>query len=346
MPRLLTTEEALAVWSETHAKHLAPRTIEEYRSSYRLVPKGRPTLPELAAWQADLLRRYAVPHVNHVTAVLRAVAGKAAAAEGDLELGATIAQLAPLREPEPLPRCPPLDLVERAIELAENPAEVTWFRLAGDCGLRVSELLGLQPEHVDHATSAIRVVRQRRRENRKNYRPHAVELDADLMTGIRWTIANRETIVLPGGEALLDAGWLFPWSTKALRKLRDRLRAALPGYLPKGTAWHGFRHVGATRLALEGASVIDIQRWLGDRDPSMAIRYVASVRGATRAQCLTRAPRPCQRVEQVGPERVAPRPGPQPSCHSTFAGALLEWEAKPAECSYENTPVRPPGRRR
>jgi integrase len=163
----------------------------------------------------------------------------------------------------------------------------------------------------------LRVERQREADHRKNNVPHFVTVDHPaLADALAWTMAHGVEIRSKTGRFKgVCLGYLFPWAEKRTAGILARLRLSLPpGYLPKGTAWHGFRHWGASELARDGATVWDVQSWLGDKDPKMAARYVSMVRGET-GSCVSRLARRIYR--KVGrASGCNPKPCPNPLSRS------------------------------
>jgi integrase len=273
------------VYCELFLPTLAPKTRTEYSAAVRRALADLPDMVTHAAllrWHRVTLARYVPSYRNFFLHVLRTVSRKAAYVSGDAELAALFWQIQPVREPELPPRCPPRDTLAKALELCCSPAERLIVRLAGLAGLRRGEILGLRPEDYEPVTAMLRIVRQRKRGERKNHRSHSVRIDDPIMRDeLEWTIANRSALRsrrgwFRGGSE----GFLIPWSLRRLNGLLSRLRGGLgPTYLPHRHGWHAFRHWGATELARAGKSVWEICHWLGDADPGMATRYVALFRG-------------------------------------------------------------------
>lgn len=267
---------------------LAQKTKEEYTAAYRMCLAAMPDLITPAAilrWhRCDLLGsgKYSAAYANTNLRTMRSVVRRAAVLTGDNDLMSAFWQVPQVREPTKAPRCPPIDFLGQALKLAKGRAERAFFLLAGLAGLRIGELLGLKPEDLDG--DVLRVVRQRKHATRKNRRPHSVKIDhPELLECLRWTIANPDKIKCKNGwhRGQCD-GHIFPWAKKKCDLMIARLRAALgEKYLPGGGGWHSFRHWGATMLAKTGASCWDVQCWLGDSDPKMAVLYVAMTRGET-----------------------------------------------------------------
>ena len=320
---------ALALFEEYRLSNgLAPKTVQEYRAAMkhiRTLPDS-PTAAEVAGWWRDLGQRFSAQYCNTALCVLRQASKLAAELGEDTGLAVAVARVRSYNLPVRGRRCPPQDFYARALELCHGRAEQLWVKLACRCGLRKGELLGLRPG--DWQPPVLHVVRQRTRPHRKNRRPHSVNLEAepDIIADLEWTLANAKAIQSPAARFAGLAGvWVFPWGKDGAQGFVDRLRRDLPaGYLPAGTGWHACRHWGASELARRGASVWDIQRWLGDADPGVASGYIDEVRGATRA-----APIGCARVgEPSGDRGIEPDAGGNPrralGC-ATTVDAVLTW---------------------
>ena len=121
------------------------------------------------------------------------------------------------------------------------------------CGLRVSETLGLRPEHIDSTRMVIRV------EQGKGRKDRYVMLPANLLVGLReyW-------------RACRPAVWLFEGQLRGRRLSRQtphlvfqeaRQRAGIT----KHVTFHSLRHAFATHLLEDGINVRVIQGLLGHR---------------------------------------------------------------------------------
>lgn len=346
--RAVTLADAWQIYQAEQCPLLAVQTRSCYRSAMRRALEflpARPTAADVAAWhRVTMPRRFSVVYSNLCLAVLQTVVRRTAMLSGDAELGRAVLCELPLREPIKAPRCPPLDCYERACTAAKNPAEGAWLGLCFLGGLRKGELMGLRPEDWNPGMCVMSVTRQRESATRKNRRPHSVRvLDAGLVRAIEWTIAHRAHCRPRNGwHKGRSDGFLFPWGEKAIDGLLTRVRevfgADVGRYLPHGVAWHAGRHWGASLLASRGASPVEIQRWLGDSDPEIAMSYVAQVRGATDAVSLT-APASLCEWSQIAPARRS-NAGQvlNPSLSSTYTDTriVLEWGTTEEKHSHES----------
>lgn len=334
-----TLRELWGKYQEIHFRHLAHKTRQEYRTAMerhalRALPP-RPSAADVERWlRVELAGRYEARYANATLQVLKTVVRVASCVMPDAEVSAAVLTCRKLKEPPPRPRCPPEDFHPRALEATRTPAERAWLRLAGEGGLRMGELMGLLPDAIDFRTGVVHVVRQRRVEHRKNRRPHAVEIDAELLADLRWTIANRDLVRPTGGYWRGDARpFVFPWAKRWLESFLERIRehfgADRDRYLPEKRGWHAWRAWGATQRARAGYTELEICEWLGDADTKMAARYVAFVRGATRAtsKVLPVDRKPCHKVERPSPTRRGVESAQSMLC-ATISGLELVWQTE------------------
>lgn len=282
-------ERAWSVFVSVFFAALSPRSRALYRTV--IMKRALPALPpvvttgDIVRWhRQELVGRYSVNYANQCLVLLRVVIRRAADVTGDVEALGVVAQVRPVARPVRTPRCPPDDALVLAIGLCRSPAERAFVALAGLAGLRCGEVMGLRPEDYDRDTHVLSVTRQRRSPVRKNRRDHFVNVDsAQLRADLCWTLEHREEIrSRPGWHRGRSESFLFPWAHKRVEGLLQRLHEGLgPRYLPRGVGWHAFRHWGATSLAKEGASVAEIQAWLGVAESAIAATYIAMVRGNT-----------------------------------------------------------------
>ena len=180
-------------------------------------------------------------------------------------------------------RCPPLDTLVRCEALCQNNAEKAIIRLACLAGLRIGEIKGLRFSDLS-PDGVLTVNKQRGRMKRKNHRAHYPLLDAVTIKYIQWTHLNRGELVTNKTQHLCN--FLFPFGKPWFAVFIDRLRAGLGDdasrYFPKGkTAYHAFRHLGATVVASQTGSVMEVSRFLGDKSCTVASMYMSQLRGST-----------------------------------------------------------------
>lgn len=319
-------EVAWQTYLAEHAPHVARSTREGYATALRMALADLPvelSIGALTTWHRSALpaRGYSPRYCNFVLGAVRTVVRLAALSTGDQDLQAMVWRVRPLKQPVRAPRCPPSDFLVRAMAACRNEGERCFVLLAGLAGLRKGELLGLRPADYDQRLRVLSVVRQRESSDRKNRRPHSVSVDsAVLHRSLVWAIANRQEFrAATGPRGRAGDAFIFPWSERYLEAFMKRLRFALgPSYLPAKTAWHAFRHWGASELARLGMSAWDLQAWLGDASVDVAVSYVASVRGMTRGTvgALARVAglKSAKRVEKIArKQRANAAPEQQPS---------------------------------
>lgn len=130
------------------------------------------------------------------------------------------------------------------------------------CGLRISELLGLQVTDID-ASRMVLTVRYG-----KGAKDRQVPLSARLLTSLRaWWCTHR------------NQRWLFPGKTPA-GHLSDGMvqriaqRVVKRAQLRKKATLHTLRHSYATHLLEAGVDVVTLQKLLGHSDLSTTARYL------------------------------------------------------------------------
>lgn len=275
-------------------------SAKKYRTAVTRATEGLPPRPhrgDVEAWLRALVaaRGVSPATANFYLAALKAITNKAQHLEPRVlelrELASAFALVRPLRTATLAKRCPPRDALWMALDACANPAERAFVWLCAS-GLRKGEVLGLKPEDYDRRAKRLDVWRQRpdahdrlngrADRERKNGDHHYVTLDTDAARELEWTLAHYAEIrPRSGGHRGLSSGYVFPWSESKVSGLMKRIRAKAPG-LERGTAWHGFRHLGASTVAeLSNGHVQTVQRFLGDKSAKAAGMYCEPVRGHT-----------------------------------------------------------------
>lgn len=301
---------AWALVESAHARvDLTHGTAKQYRSAVRrAIADGlvRPTRGDVERWLRDLVaeRGCSPSTANFYLRAMKAITGYAEhLAPESLELrqlASAFALVRQLKTPTRASRCPPRDALWRALEVCRDPAERAFVWLCTS-GLRKHEVLGLMPEDYNRRTRQLDVWRQRpdvhdracgrTDRQRKNGEHHYVDLGDDAARELEWTLANYGAVKSKTGwhRAGVLEGRIFPWGERRVANFMQRIRAAVPGF-DAGTAWHGFRHLGATTVAeLTNGNVQAVQAFLGDRSPTVAGMYCEPVRGHTRADAAALA---------------------------------------------------------
>jgi integrase len=154
-----------------------------------------------------------------------------------------------------------------------HPKHRTLFRFLASTGLRVSEVAALQWRHVrlDGAKPHVRVRRQlyrgRLQPPKSRHGRRDVPLDHRLVVELR---TRRAETAWPGHEELVfanDAGGPLDKDNLRRRHLRPAAEEA-------GAPWagfHTFRHTCASLLFERGASVVQVQRWLGHHSAAFTL---------------------------------------------------------------------------
>jgi integrase len=148
----------------------------------------------------------------------------------------------------------------------------TWLAallFAGDCGLRIGEILALEHRRdIDLVAGIVRVQRQERRGALgppKGGAGRDVPMTARLVDVLRSLPKIRTGRVITGED-----GGRVTESIARVRLYRACRRAELPDRL-----WHCARHTFASHAALLGASPYVLQGWLGHASYPMTQRYVS-----------------------------------------------------------------------
>ncbi len=154
--------------------------------------------------------------------------------------------------------------------------------LAGQTGMRLQELVGLDLEHINFADSIILVTKGKRKGG-GDYRKREVPLSKLAEITLRNFLAifprNPKNPLLQNqvGQRLSKntaSGWM-----KAL--VQEVKEAELPIYLDKGFGWHGFRRTFARLFIEDGGSIEELKKicawtytstlahYMGDPKPSL-----------------------------------------------------------------------------
>ena len=147
------------------------------------------------------------------------------------------------------------------------------FRFLAATGLRISELIALQWQHLEldgshpHVKVRRALVKGRMGPPKSDYGYRSVPLDAELVGDLRvarlvaeW--AGDDDLVFPAtnGKPLIQSN-LYRDALKSAREEAD-------------LTWVGtkvFRHTCASMLFAQGRNVVQVQRWLGHHSPSFTL---------------------------------------------------------------------------
>jgi site-specific recombinase XerD len=138
------------------------------------------------------------------------------------------------------------------------------------CGLRVSEVLALEPRDVDITNGTVTV------RHGKGNRRRVVGLDPTAAAVVERWAATRQTLGVRRGSPLfctisrdhLGHALAAPYIREALKRLAGRAA------IDKRVHPHGFRHTFAVDLLREGVPITMIQKLLGHGDLATTARYL------------------------------------------------------------------------
>jgi integrase len=191
--------------------------------------------------------------------------------------------------------------VEALVRAAASPRDALMYRVAAFAGLRRGELVSLRWRHVDFARSFVHVVDNvsagqdvRVKDEEGRTVPLAPQL-AEALAAWRGADAGDDDLVfegtLPGRKLDGDA--------VSARYCRARDRAGL-----RRLRFHDLRHTFGSLAVDGGASVVQVQAWMGHADVKTTMRYLHS-KSRTGDAALLGAAFASGAVEQVGHGAVA-----------------------------------------
>ena len=136
--------------------------------------------------------------------------------------------------------------------------------IAGESGLRLQEVLGLQPEHISIEDNVCLVVKgkgSRGSGHRKRTVPLSELMKATLVDFLKqFPRAKGEPLFQNAKGESLSKNTAHHWMDELIKQIRA---AELPIFIDKGFGWHAFRRT-YTRLYLErGGNVFDLKRNTG-----------------------------------------------------------------------------------
>ncbi|MDX2149185.1 MAG: tyrosine-type recombinase/integrase [Bryobacteraceae bacterium] len=263
-------------------ENASPHTLRNYRIdlrdflAYCTPPQGEP--PHPAAFDALLIREWLGSlHARELTpaTIRRKLAAVRALfrflqREGIVALNAAKLARTP-KAPQKLPDVPPAELVnglidEVALDKLDRPLparDLAIFELLYGCGLRVSELTGLDLPDLDRAERWLRVRGKGKKERQVPYGGKAAEaLERWLAARTPADPAYLAVFLNAKGRRLTTRG--VAWLTK----LYATALTPDPTLHP-----HSFRHAFATHLLASGADLRAIQELLGHARLSTTQKY-------------------------------------------------------------------------
>jgi len=266
---------------ELRRQNTSPHTLRAYASDLRqfleyLRPPGAPALEArqldalaIREWLGHLyLRRLSTVSMRRKLAAVRSFC-RFLVSEGALE--ANVARL--IRTPraaKTLPRVMDPDKTNALIDQVgrgkpERPfpeRDRLIFELLYGCGLRVSELVGLNLEDFDRRERWLRVRGKGRKERQVPFTSKAAEALEAYLAVRRARPGERALLVNRWGTRLRDRG------VRRIVKFYAELLAADPSLHP-----HSLRHAFATHLLADGADLRAIQELLGHARLSTTQKY-------------------------------------------------------------------------
>ncbi len=295
LPGLPTLAELVKWHADTLLSRLRPGSRRTLRSLYRIAVAElppRPTGGEVAAW---LTRKVEAGEWSRTTANLaRKALYRLYKSARDLRwpmLLNVIAEVPPFVEAAPPPRVlpNPEETFERFLLACNDDTERAMLHVLRDLGLRIGEVLGLEPHHLsvasdDGATISLMQQRDASLSKPADLKTRAaaatMAVSPELAALLRRVLRARQS---PAEGAHRKPGklarYVFPFRKTHLAQLLARLRAAVPGALPPGLGWHAFRHTLATEMVLEaGRPVEDVMGVLRHSQMAHTVGYVATIR--------------------------------------------------------------------
>jgi len=160
----------------------------------------------------------------------------------------------------------PADATSQPTEAAVALRDAAVLELFYATGIRVSELCGLDPVHLDHGRRTVRV-------RGKGDKERTVPVGVPALAAVdRWLAAGRPALATAAsGSALflgVRGGRLDPRTAR--RIVHERLREA---GTTRDTGPHGIRHSAATHLLEGGADLRSVQEILGHSSPATTQIY-------------------------------------------------------------------------
>ena len=139
-------------------------------------------------------------------------------------------------------------------------------------GLRISEVLALQPHNVDLAAQSIRVL------HGKGDKARTVGIDATAIEHLVKWISARDALAVKDKSPLFCTLAGGPLSDRYVRELMPRLASGAG--IKKRVHFHGLRHTHAAELASEGVPMNEIQQQLGHTNLAVTSKYLAHINPA------------------------------------------------------------------
>jgi integrase/recombinase XerD len=170
------------------------------------------------------------------------------------------------RRSQKIPHIPPWDEVERLLKATTRQRDRLALMLMAFCGLRVSEVVGLECRHCDFSRRQLFLARC------KGDKDRVVPMPDFLAGPLRAWVAGRTSG--PFFRSRQGGGRM---TTRALQLVLKRVAQAakLPGAdKPRGWHPHLLRHEAATRWLENGATLYEVKELLGHSSVAVTERYL------------------------------------------------------------------------
>ncbi|HEV3284199.1 MAG TPA: tyrosine-type recombinase/integrase [Solirubrobacteraceae bacterium] len=194
------------------------------------------------------------------------------------------------------PKRPARSDTERVLRAAEDRQDAAIYLTAALSGLRRSELLALRWEDVDFEQSSIRVFEgysAKRAGKPKSRKSRTVPMVDEIAEALR-ALKTRDAHTDQGGLVFVSREGT-PVDGSALRR---RYIATLNAAGLRQLTFHDLRHTFGS-LAINVASIVQVQAWMGHADIKTTMRYLHHKSRADDAQLLSAAFRPTMRESAV-----------------------------------------------
>ncbi len=204
------------------------------------------------------------------------------------------------------PRRPAVSETERTRRATEDRQDAAIYLTAALSGLRRGELLALRWEDVDFEQSSIRVFegysanRAGKPKSRKSRTLPMVEEVGDALRRLK----DREAFTAKGELVFVSREGTHVDGSALRRRYHSTLDAAGLRRL----RFHDLRHTFGS-LAINVASIVQVQAWMGHADIQTTMRYLHHKSRADDAQLLSAAFRPRQRKPPASRSRAASKGG-------------------------------------
>lgn len=270
-----------AYLSELSRQNASPHTLRNYQSDllqflrYFSLPEAEPPAPSqfdplaIREWLGDLYhRRLTAVSIRRKLAAVRSLFGFLVR-EGVLDANPALLVRTP-KAPRKLPKVMTMDQTNRLVDSAaagkvDKPfpeRDLAILEVLYGCGLRVSELVGLNLTDVDTGGQWLRVAGKGRKERQVPYAGKAAQALA------RWLPARRAAASEPALFVNHRGTRLSARGAHGIVRLYARILTGDPSVHP-----HSFRHAYATHMLSNGADLRAIQELLGHASLSTTQKY-------------------------------------------------------------------------